>query len=137
MKPYIHNPTLFRTHFSGRGLPAFQGARMQRGRGVLSKKLKRFTVPLLKAGAKAATPYIAKAAGKVATTAAQRFFPGSPAMQKLVGKAATNATNHIIKKASSSKGLRGGGSTHKKRKLTRTANTKKKFRKTTRINIFE
>ena len=134
MKPYVHNPALFRNHFAGKGLPAFRGARMQRGRGALSKKLKRFAVPLLKAGAKAATPYIAKAVNRVASTAAQRIFPGSPAMRQLVGRVAENATNQAIKTVSSRNGL--PRVTHKKRKRVQGGKSKQKFRRTTQNNIF-
>lgn len=128
MKPYVHNPAHFRDHFAGKGLPAFQGARMQRGHGIWTNKLKRFAVPLLKAGAKAATPYIAKAVRKVASTAAERVFPGNPAMQQLVGRVAGNVTNRTIKSVQRA--------THKKRKRPKGDNQQTKFRKTTLNNIF-
>ena len=139
MKQYIHNPALFRDYFAGNGLPAFRGARMQRGGGTFTSKLKRFAVPILKAGAKAATPFIANTANKIATTAAQRVFPGSPAMQQLVGKAAGKVTNHAIKTVAGQNGLLGvtRRTAKKKRKLSNAVTRQTKIRKTTRRhNIF-
>lgn len=96
MKPYIHNPAVFHKHFVGQGLPAFRGARVQRGRGILTSKLKRFAVPLLQAGASTAAPYISKAAGKIATHAARQFFPGNYGAQKMAGKVASKVTGSVI-----------------------------------------
>ena len=136
MKRYIHNPALFRDHFIGKGLPAFRGARMQRGHGAITSKLKRFAVPLLKAGAKAATPYIAKAVNKVASTAVQRVLPGSPAMQQFVGNAAGKVTNRAIKSVAGKNGLLGlAQHTNKKRKRSNGVTRTTKIRRTTR-NIF-
>ena len=45
MKPYIHNPQVYRNHF-GSGDTVFQGARRQRGYGAV----KRFAVPLISKG---------------------------------------------------------------------------------------
>ena len=36
MKPYIHNPQVYRNHF-GSGDTVFQGARRQRGYGVVKR----------------------------------------------------------------------------------------------------
>ena len=65
MKPYIHNPQVYRNHF-GSGDTVFQGARRQRGYGAV----KRFAVPLISKGIKFAAPFVKKiarhAVGKVA-----------------------------------------------------------------------
>lgn len=99
--PYVHNRELFRSHFRGQGLPAFRGARMQRGHGLMSK-IKRYAVPLLLAGAKVAGPHIQRGATTLATSAARSIAPNNPAMQKVVGNLAGHmagkALNHAIKK---------------------------------------
>lgn len=97
MKPYIHNPALLRHHFTGNGLPAFRGARMQHGRGLISK-LKRYAVPILKAGASAAAPQLSKAASFAASQAAQQIFANNPAMQHMVSGLAGTVVDKTISK---------------------------------------
>ena len=99
MKRYKHNPELYRDHFMGRGLPAFQGRRTHRGRGRgrrLLKKLKRAAVPLLKAGAKAAAPHISGITRTVATTAAKAAFGNNPAMQQVIGQVAGQVAEGVM-----------------------------------------
>ena len=74
MKPYIHNPQVYRNHF-GSGDTVFQGARRQRGYGAV----KRFAVPLLSKGIKAAAPFVKKFARK----AIGKIVPNSPFAQQL------------------------------------------------------
>ena len=99
MRPYVHNPKVFRDHFVGQGLPAFKGKRVQRGNGVFTSKLKRYAVPLLMAGVRAAAPHMSNVASRVASSAAQRVFPNSPAMQQLVGSVASNMTDRVVSHA--------------------------------------
>lgn len=133
MKPYIHNPAVFRAHFSGQGLPAFKGARMQRGRGWVSK-LKRYAVPLLIAGAQAAAPHVSKAVSKVATSAAGQMFPNNPMMQQLAGNIAGQLTNRVIGKAA---GRATAVKKQKKRKAAAGFRLSKRRKGTTLKNIFE
>ncbi len=127
MKPYVHNPVVFRKHFAGQGLPAFKGTRIQHGYGSWITKLKRFAVPLLMAGATAAAPHISKVAQKVAQSAAQRIFPNNPAMQRVVGNIAGKVTKRAVKKVAG---------TIKKRKRARGVTHPAKRRATTFPNIF-
>lgn len=102
MKPYVHDPALFRRHFSGQGLPGFKGKRLQRGGslgGLAATALTRYAVPLLMAGATAAAPQIGKAVGHLAQSAARRILPNNKAMQQVAAKAATRAANHATTKA--------------------------------------
>ena len=102
MKRYRHNPELYRDHFTGRGLPAFQGRRMHRGRGrgrKLLKKLKRVAVPLLKSGATAARPHVSSITRTVATKAARAAFGNNPAMQQVIGQVAGRVAEGVIDKA--------------------------------------
>ena len=133
MRPYVHNPKLFRDHFAGKGLPAFKGSRMQRGYG-LTKKLKRFTVPLLMAGVKAAAPHVSKAAGQAASVAIQKAFPNNPGMQRFVGKVATGAANRVITHAT--KRLPGNRKAQKRRAQPTSVSRPAKRQQTT-PNIFE
>ena len=99
MKRYKHNPELYRDHFMGRGLPAFQGRRTHRGRGRgrrLLKKLKRAAVPLLQAGAKAAAPHISGITRTVATRAAKAAFGTNPAMQQVIGQVAGQVAEGVM-----------------------------------------
>lgn len=129
MKPYTHNPKLFRDHFVGQGLPAFKGARMQRGHGSWISKLKRFAVPLLMAGATAAAPHVSKAVQKVATNAVRHVFPSNPAMQMVVGQAAGRVANGVVGKV-------GNAILHKKRKRKGGLRPPGKRQATTLANIF-
>ena len=99
MKRYRHNPELYRDHFTGRGLPAFQGRRTHRGRGrgrKLLKKLKRVAVPLLKAGARAAAPHVSGITRTVATRAAKAAFVDNPAMQQVIGQVAGRVAEGVM-----------------------------------------
>ena len=99
MKRYKHNPELYRDHFMGRGLPAFQGRRTHRGRGRgrrLLKKLKRAAVPLLKAGVKAAAPQVSGITRTVATRAAKAAFGNNPAMQQVIGQVAGRVAEGVM-----------------------------------------
>lgn len=102
MKRYSHNPELYRNHFTGRGLPAFQGRRMHRGRGrgkKLFKKLKRVAVPLLRAGATAAGPHVSRITRTVATRAAKAAFGDNPAMQQVIGQVAGRVADGVMHRA--------------------------------------
>ena len=102
MKRYRHNPELYRDHFTGRGLPAFQGQRTHRGRGRgkrLLKKLKRVAVPLLKAGARAAAPHVSGITRTVATKAAKAAFGDNPAMQQVIGQVAGRVAEGVMGRA--------------------------------------
>ena len=96
MKPYIPNPKLFRDHFAGQGLPSFQGQRMQRGYGGWKSKVKRYAVPLLAAGLRAAVPHLSNAARHVTSAAMQRFAPNSSALQQSLGSAAGKLTGKAL-----------------------------------------
>lgn len=128
MKRYVHNPDLFRDHFVGQGLDVFKGARMQRGGGNFMGKFKRFAVPLLLAGARAAAPQISNLAKTVTSAAAQRVFPNSPAFQNFAGKLASNVTNQVLKKS---------GKVQKKRKPLQKLKRAAKARRLTPPNIFQ
>ena len=81
MKSYVHDPQLFRRHFSGKALPAFQGKRIQRGNGLMFSFAKRLAVPLLQAVA----PHVAGAASSLAKKAVSKVFPKHKKMQRIVG----------------------------------------------------
>ena len=103
MKPYKRNSELYRAHFAGGGaMPVFRGRRTQRGRGKLKKLLKRYAVPLVQSGVRAAAPHAKKLAGKVATSVAKQAFANNPAMQRIVGgvagELAEHAVGHVIQK---------------------------------------
>lgn len=102
METYVHNPEIYRRHFVGYGLDGFSGARIQqRGRGVGQwwRKAKRYTIPLLKAGARMALPHVSRALKHVADASAAHFFPGNPAIQAAVNHMTGHVTKHIAKKA--------------------------------------
>ena len=130
MKRYVHNPELFRHHFTGQGLPAFKGKRLQRGRGALSKKLKRYAVPILSAGIKAAAPHVSKTAKQLAAQAARQAFGNNPAMQNI----ASNVTGHIIDKAIN----KIGGKKNKRKSQSKPRVSRKlKSQATTQQNVFK
>lgn len=85
MKPYIHNPQVYRNHF-GRGDTVFQGARRQRGYGAV----KRFAVPLISKGIKFAAPFVKtfarKAIGKIAPNSQWAQQISDMAIDKLTKK---------------------------------------------------
>jgi len=95
MKPYIHNPALFHNHFAGQGLPSFKGTRIQRGYGWAGK-LKRYAVPILRAGAAAAAPHVSKVVRNITQSAVQRAFPGNPIMQSVASNVTGNLTNRLM-----------------------------------------
>lgn len=128
MKPYIHNPALFRAHFSGQGLPAFKGTRVHRGRGWVSK-LKRYAVPLLAAGVQAAAPHVSKAARNVASHVARSAFSNNPAMQQIVGHVAGQVADAAMGKVTKV-------ALKKSRKRVGSSRARGKRRGTTRRSIF-
>ena len=127
MKPYIHDPARFRAHFTGNGgLPIFQGAYRQRGHGRVLRKMKRYMVPLLAAGARVAKPYATKAAQKAAERAASLVFKDNPAMQQAIGNAAGKLAESVINnKVEKARKQRGG------------ARRKPAAKGTTRYNAFD
>lgn len=129
MKRYVHNPALFRAHFSGQGLPAFKGTRIQRGHGSWVSKLKRYAVPLLAAGVQAAAPHVSKLARNVVTHAAQRMFGNNPAMQQVVGHVAGQVADNVVGKVTNA-------AFKKKRKRVGGFSSQTKRRATTGRNIF-
>lgn len=123
MKPYVHNPEIFRRHFKGKALPSFKGQRIQRGNGPLFNTLKRVMMPLVSAAA----PHLAGAASKLATKAVKSAFPNHPMMHRVVGNVVKSGTNAAVK------------SLHKKRKSKKSSIVaSKRRRKQTKIkrNIF-
>ena len=77
-------------------MPVFRGKRTQRGRGRIKKFLKRYAVPLVNSGVRAAAPHAKKLAGNVATSVAKKAFANHPAMQEVVGHLASHVTNKAI-----------------------------------------
>ena len=111
MKRYRHNPELYRDHFVGRGLPAFQGRRTHRGRGrgrKLLKKLKRAAIPLLSAGVRAAAPHVSGLTRTVATRAAKAAFGDNPAMQQVIGQVAGRVAEGVMARTLQKKRNQGG-----------------------------
>ena len=111
MKRYRHNPELYRDHFVGRGLPAFQGRRTHRGRGrgrKLLKKLKRAAIPLLSAGVRAAAPHVSGLTRTVATRAAKAAFGDNPAMQQVIGQVAGRVAEGVMARTLHKKRNQGG-----------------------------
>ena len=86
MKPYIHNPQVFRNHY-GSGDTVFRGARRQRGHGALTK----FAVPLISSGVQKAKPFIKK----LARQTVRKLLPGVPE------NIADSAVDNVTKKLSS------------------------------------
>ena len=102
MQAYVHNAGLYRKHFVGYGLDGFRGSRIQqrgRGAGRWWRKAKRYTVPLLKAGARMALPHISRALKHVAGASAAHLFPGNPAVQSAIGQMTDHVTRRLTKKA--------------------------------------
>ena len=128
MKPYIHDPARFRAHFAGQGLPAFKGQRMQRGNGSWVSKPKRYAVPLLIAGTKAAAPHVSRATSQVAANMMQQAFPNNPAMQRVVGNVAGRVTDQVMGAATNAMLQKKG-----KRKTNARTNP---IRRATRRNLF-
>ena len=134
MRPYVHNPAVFRAHFIGQGLPSFQGARYQRGHGRVGKfvkKVGRVVVPLLKVGVGTVAPHVQGAVKTVATGAMQHAFPHNPAMHDRVGNTVSNIAGEVVDKVLNSKG-------NKKRQKHKPAARRKGKRQstTTKKNIF-
>lgn len=92
MRPYVHNPDIYRRHFKGKALPAFKGQRIQRGHGMFSL-FRRFASPLLGAVA----PHVAGAASKIARNAVKAAFPNQPLMQKVVGNVVQAGTRAAVR----------------------------------------
>lgn len=130
MKPYVHNPQLFRAHFVGQGLPSYSGARMQRGYGLSMGKLKRFAVPLLMQGVKAAAPHISKVTKSATTAAVRKIFPNSPTAQRVAGNIVGKLTDHVVGRVVKKK-------VKKKRSQPYTVNRRRNAVKTTAQNIFQ
>ena len=102
MEAYVHNADLYRKHFAGYGLDGFSGVRIQqrgRGAGRWWRKAKRYTVPLLKAGARMALPHVSRALKHVAGASAAHLFPGNPFIQSAIGQMTDHVTKRINKKA--------------------------------------
>ena len=78
MKPYIHNPQVYREHF-GSGDTVFRGARRQKGHGAVTK----FAVPLITSGIKKASPHIRKLASK----AVHKILPNNYFAQQIANQA--------------------------------------------------
>lgn len=93
MKPYIHNPQMYRQHF-GCGDTVFQGARRQRGHGAIS----RIAIPLLKSGLKTATPFLKS----IAKNAVKRYIP-NPVAQNLANFAVDTVADTITSKTKKKK----------------------------------
>lgn len=134
MKAYVHNPAVFRSHFTGKGLPAFRGARYQRGHGLrnVAKSIGRVAVPLLKAGVRASAPHIQGVVQKAATSAMRQAFPNSPGIQRFVGNVAGRAVGGLAGKVSKTVSHK----RRKKRPAARRTPVKRRATTTRRKNIF-
>ena len=118
MKPYIHNPNVYRHHFQnqvGRALPGFKGARTQRGHGLgsLFGALARKAIPLLSAGAKLVAPHLKHAVKGIA--------------KDVTGKVAQEATTRLIGAMSKPQKRRAPRKTVSKRKKVRASTSKDIF----------
>ena len=118
MKKYRHNPDIFRSHFAGQGLPAFQGQKVQYGYSIGSI-LKRVAVPLLSSVTDLVAPMLIRGSQKVAGRAMKKVAPRNKQLQQFVsdgvGKAAAlgiNRGSRVLKRQSGS----GGRPTKTKRK---------------------
>ena len=120
MRPYVHNPELYKRHFKGKALPSFKGQRVQRGQGAQFDFIKRLATPLIGALA----PHVAGAASKLAKTAVKTVFPNHPKMQRVVGNVVQAGANAAVK------------TLQKKRKSSTTVRTPLKRRKRAQRNIF-
>lgn len=92
MKPYLHDPEIYRRHFTGKALPHFKGQRIQHGHGLLSF-VRRVASPLIGAVA----PHLAGAASKFARKAVKAAFPNHPLMQRVVGNVVKAGTRAVVK----------------------------------------
>ena len=125
MKPYIHNPNLYRDHYrsqTGGELPGFRGMSMQHGNGIgaLLSKLARKAIPLIMSGAKMIKPHVINAAKGVA--------------KDVTGKIVSSVMNIPQKR----KRARKPKSTHKRRKVTSTSiRRRKESKRTTSPDIFD
>lgn len=102
MKPYIHNPNIYRHHYRsqvGTGLPGFSGNRMHRiqygeGLGSILSSLARKAIPILASGVKLAAPHVKHAlkgiakdvTHEVTQKAANKFFNTSKPKRKRSSK---------------------------------------------------
>ena len=115
MQSYVHNPQLFRRHFSGKSLEAFNGKRIQRGRGVAFSFLKRIAVPLLNSAA----PHIVGAASSLARRLTAKAFPKHKRMQRIVGDVVRTGTGaavtHVQKRATVKRGTKAGSASPRKK----------------------
>ena len=129
MRPYVHNPDIFRKHYIGRALPAFQGQRMQYGASPFNL-IKRIAAPLIYQGIKFAAPHLAGSAGKLAQMAMKKVFPKQHGMQKVVGSVVEAGTQAAVDKIAP-------GRVQKKRKLNLNVRTRaKQARIARKRNIF-
>ena len=110
MKKYRHNPDIFRSHFSGQGLPAFQGQKVQYGYSIGSI-LKRVAVPLLSSVTDLVAPMLIRGSQKVTERAMKKVAPRNKQLQQFVsdgvGKAAAlgmNRGSRVLKRQSGSGG---------------------------------
>ena len=92
MKPYFHDPEIYRRHFRGKALPHFKGQRIQHGHGMLSF-VRRVASPLIGAVA----PHLAGAASKFARKAVRAAFPNNPLMERVVGNVVKAGTRAVVK----------------------------------------
>ena len=126
MKPYIHNPQVFRNHF-GTGDTVFRGARRQRGHGAIAK----FAVPIISSGVKKVKPFIKK----LARQSVKRLLPGVPA--NIADRAINNVTDKLSSKSMVSKVIssaeRAGAQLFKK---TSTRKPVKRIKTKKRNNVF-
>ena len=129
MKSYVHDPELFRRHFSGKALTAFQGKRIQRGNGLVFSFAKRLAVPLLQAVA----PHIAGAASTLAKKAVSKVFPKHKKMQQVVGDVVRMGAGAAVNEVQKRKRKRKRTSVDK---TTTTAVKRAKRRIATKRNIF-
>ena len=136
MKSYVHDPQLFRRHFAGKALPAFQGKRIQRGNGLMFSFAKRLAVPLLQAVA----PHIAKTASALATRAVSKVFPRHKRMQRIVGDVVRVGANAAVSQVQKQKRKANASSVGKKSARATTTAAKRAKRRgrriTTKRNIF-
>ena len=89
MRPYIHNPQVYREHF-GSGDTVFRGARRQKGHGAVTK----FAVPLIASGIKKASPHVRKLAAK----AVHKILPNNYFAQQIANQAVNKITNTLSSK---------------------------------------
>ena len=91
MKKYQHNPELFRSHFSGQGLPAFKGKRIQHGYGI-SSILKRVAVPLISNITELVAPLVIKGTQQISKKAMKKVAPRNKRLQQMVSDSVGKAT---------------------------------------------